>query len=1271
MYYGKRYVLFFNGECKVLIDADSIISKDKISKHVGVASWFHELLPASNTFVSKERHVWISVEGLPIKTWTHNMFAKIVAPWGKLSNVEADENLVYWLRVKELDAWAPDFSNDSNDSSMSDEDYEDNDVGRSGGKQGSACNFDNEEDEFVKDTEIDHVSESSCLNIKDDVSENHVSNAQNNNLKDPFGIYNLLNGSKDKEVSKSVDPIFPPGFTPDNIKETVLDNHLNHANVNVPGCNDGTSSVKSGSIGILKLSPGGSILEVMENLVKVGQTMRYNMEGCMKNMEAIIGSQGDFWASERRILWDYIRIMIESYEGESIILGDFNDVRLEQERFGTSFKALGANAFNSFISMAGLVDLPLDGYKYTWSHKSASKMSKLERFLISEVLKGAIKNWCKEDNKRSNGSIAAIKLRLADIDKILDHGNGSDDIVNERSLLLKELLDFNARLSLDMAQKAKIHWSIEGYENSKYFHGIINRKRSQLAIRGVLVEGDWIDEPSIMKNEFLSHFDERFSSPPTQRITLDAQFPNQISFEQHQDLERSVMYDEIKCAVWDCGSNKSPGPDGFTFDFYHRYWKLIDQYVVNAVSEYFSSGIFPLGCNSSFIAHISKMQDAKVIKDFRPISLIGSFYKIIAKILANRLRLVISDLISDVQSAFVANRQILDGPFIINELISWCKYKKTKAMIFTVDFEKAFDSVRWDYLDDILNKFGFGAKWRNWIHGCLNSVMRSILVNGSPTPEFKFHKGVKQGGPLSLFLFILLMESLHLSFKNILNAGLYKGIQVDESLTLSHLFYADDAVFIGKWDKSNINVIISVLNCFFLASGLKINLHKSKLMGINIPQEDVFMAANSIGCTTLTVPFNYHGVKVGVSSSRSCSWEDVLSKITARLSKWKLKTLSIGGRLTLLKSVLTSLPLYHMSVYKVPMGGLNRMESMRRNFFNGYHLHAFVKKKVGDGEQTLFWEDSWLSDPPLKNIFPRLYYLETNKHASVAAKFRDTSMSASFRRVLRGGLEEEQFQLLVDKVAPVILFSIKDRWVWTLDSGGEFSVKSARSYIDDYLLPIVGPPTRWVNVVPIKINIFAGRISLDRLPTRFNLSFRGIDVSSILCPICSSLERLLLTSFFHAMWLVSFCLKSLIDGSWIFRIFIRVWIGSLGFKFINFVPFSIQSSICLKHNLSLQPRGENDLGKLGTAPDLIVSDQSSNPTSSTNPNPKGRNRGRSKQRVENSNLEEHSYPVVTMADQHTMAQLLQAPTEGYEDAIDVPTITADNFELKHGLLTLV
>nr|GEY59725.1 RNA-directed DNA polymerase, eukaryota, reverse transcriptase zinc-binding domain protein [Tanacetum cinerariifolium] len=149
-------------------------------------------------------------------------------------------------------------------------------------------------------------------------------------------------------------------------------------------------------------------------------------------------------------------------------------------------------------------------------------------------------------------------------------------------------------------------------------------------------------------------------------------------------------------------------PDHFSardlWNVCNAYGKVIDKDVVKAVEEFFVSSKFPPGSNSSFITLIPKTQDAKMVKDFRPISLIGSTYKIITKIMANRLSMVISDLVSDVQSAFVFIRQILDGPFILNELLSWCKFKKTKAMIFKVDFEKAFDSVRWDFLDDILDK---------------------------------------------------------------------------------------------------------------------------------------------------------------------------------------------------------------------------------------------------------------------------------------------------------------------------------------------------------------------------------------------------------------------------------------------------------------------------------------------------------------------------------------------------------------------------------------
>ncbi|GJW66725.1 RNA-directed DNA polymerase, eukaryota [Tanacetum coccineum] len=186
---------------------------------------------------------------------------------------------------------------------------------------------------------------------------------------------------------------------------------------------------------------------------------------------------------------------------------------------------------------------------------------------------------------------------------------------------------------------------------------------------------------------------------------------------------------------------------------------------------FFDHNSFAKGCNSSFIALIPKVLDPKFVNDYRPISLIGSLYKVVTKILAIRLSSVLDSLISEVQSAFLPNRQILDGPFVINEVLSWCKHKRHQAMIFKVDFAKAYDSVRWDFLDDVLLSFGFGLKWRSWILGSLSSGKASVLVNGSPTSEFQFHCGLKQGDPLAPYLFILVMESLHLSFARVVEAG--------------------------------------------------------------------------------------------------------------------------------------------------------------------------------------------------------------------------------------------------------------------------------------------------------------------------------------------------------------------------------------------------------------------------------------------------------------------------------------------------------------------
>ncbi|GKB59738.1 RNA-directed DNA polymerase, eukaryota, reverse transcriptase zinc-binding domain protein [Tanacetum coccineum] len=216
----------------------------------------------------------------------------------------------------------------------------------------------------------------------------------------------------------------------------------------------------------------------------------------------------------------------------------------------------------------------------------------------------------------------------------------------------------------------------------------------------------------------------------------------------------------------------------------------------------------------------------------------------------------------------------MDGPFILNEVMHWCKVKHKQALIFKVDFEKAYDSVRWDYLDE----------------------------------------GLKQGDPLSPFLFILVMESLHLSFQRVVDGGLFTGLNLNSSVTISHMFYADDAVFIGQWKDGNINTLVHVLECFYQASGLRLNLCKSQILGLNV-------------AIWGRIP----------ESQRNGRCRVKVAAYQGECPKWKMKFVYqlVVNRFTLIKSVLGSIPIFHMSIYKVPMQVLRRLESIRNQFFNG------------------------------------------------------------------------------------------------------------------------------------------------------------------------------------------------------------------------------------------------------------------------------------------------------------------------------------------------
>ncbi|GJT79179.1 RNA-directed DNA polymerase, eukaryota, reverse transcriptase zinc-binding domain protein [Tanacetum coccineum] len=334
----------------------------------------------------------------------------------------------------------------------------------------------------------------------------------------------------------------------------------------------------------------------------------------------------------------------------------------------------------------------------------------------------------------------------------------------------------------------------------------------------------------------------------------------------------------------------------------------------------------------------------------------------------------------------------------------------------------------------------------------------SVLVNGSTTEEFQFYKGLKQGDPLSPFLFILVMESLHLSFKRVEDAGMFNGIKINSSMTLSHMFYADDAIFMGQWSKRNVDTLMYMLKCFERALGLSINLSKSKLMGLAVSIEKVEEVTRHIGCGILNTPFSFLGSKVGDVSSTTYGIYPV--------------SLFLCNDLDSKRSIWVS---WNKVLTSKEKGGLGVSSLFVLN-------RALMIDRAGNVGYTSIWCDIIKE---MDRLASHGIDLISNKLISVKFQFEQTSLASSLRRMPPSGIEFEQWDHLLDSLEGVMLSPSEDRWSWDLNGSGEFSVASAQK-------------------VPIKVNVHAWKVRINGLPTRWNISRRGIDIPSILCPLCET-----------------------------------------------------------------------------------------------------------------------------------------------------------------------
>jgi hypothetical protein len=396
-----------------------------------------------------------------------------------------------------------------------------------------------------------------------------------------------------------------------------------------------------------------------------------------------------------------------------------------------------------------------------------------------------------------------------------------------------------------------------------------------------------VEGPIGVREAVVSFFKQHFDAEVWNRPVLDGLVFPRVSEADNVLLEAIFSREEIDNVVRSMEGSKCPGPDGFNFSFIKEFWWLMKDDFRILFDQFHANESIPQCLMAYFLTLVPKTKSPQGLGDFRPISLLGCIYKLLAKVLAARLASVIGSLIPNTQKVFLKGRQLVEGVVVVNEVIDFAKKSGKDCLILKVDFEKVYDFVDWGFLEDMLLRFGFGDKWRAWMRACVCAGNLSVLVNGSPTEEIGIKRGLKQGDPLAPLLFLLVAEGLGLLMRRAVESHRFSPFLVGrDAVPVSILQYADDTLCIGEASIENLWSLKAMLRGFEMASGLKVNFSKSCIMGVNVSEDFLSMATNFLNCRRGSIPFKYLGLPVGANPRNISTWEPMLNVIKGRLGSW-------------------------------------------------------------------------------------------------------------------------------------------------------------------------------------------------------------------------------------------------------------------------------------------------------------------------------------------------------------------------------------------------
>ncbi|KAL9690755.1 hypothetical protein QQ045_011163 [Rhodiola kirilowii] len=428
----------------------------------------------------------------------------------------------------------------------------------------------------------------------------------------------------------------------------------------------------------------------------------------------------------------------------------------------------------------------------------------------------SLKEWNNSTYGKVEKRIDAIKEKLGNLKNCVR----TKGVVDEEQNLSEELDEWLARKDFLWRQRSRVEWLREGDQNTSFFHANASHRRQINRIDRLKKENTEATEEGEIVSMVEDYFSDLFKSRQDLTVSELSSYmdviPEVVTDEMRRELRRPYSVEEIKKAVFQMAPTKAPGLDGFPALFYQKHWNLVGDYLCREVLRYLNESQLHRRINLTRIALIPKCKNAIKIEDFRPICVSNTSIKVISKVLVNRLQSLLPQVISHSHSAFVKHRLISDNILIAHEIGHFIKTRKEnqeKILTLKLDMSKAYDRVEWNFLRAVLVKLGFPKDWIDLVMRIVCSVVYNVRVNDLFTNDIVPGRSLRQGDPLSPYLFIMCAEWLSRSLdERMLNKRL-TGIQIARNApSVSHLFFADDSLVYLRAELAEVRELKEVLS---------------------------------------------------------------------------------------------------------------------------------------------------------------------------------------------------------------------------------------------------------------------------------------------------------------------------------------------------------------------------------------------------------------------------------------------------------------------------